>query len=102
MRSVDRVQRCLLLGVDRIYRGHHETDASDPKPTSAEVGNLRSLIAKARVLTRITPVTQPPRRHAPPRSIPWLPSLRKGKERVQSTSGPPAYCRRGGSGRRPI
>jgi hypothetical protein len=24
------VRKCLLLGVDRTYRGHHETDAFDP------------------------------------------------------------------------
>jgi len=35
MRSADRVRRCLLLGVDRTYRGHHETDAIDPKRTSS-------------------------------------------------------------------
>src|SRR5216683_7217781 len=34
-RSADRVRRCLLLGVDRTCRGHHETDAIDPKQTSA-------------------------------------------------------------------
>jgi hypothetical protein len=33
MRSADRVRRCLLLGVDRTYRGHHETDAFDSKQT---------------------------------------------------------------------
>src|ERR1700676_1857076 len=37
MRSADRVRRCLLLGVDRTYRGHHETDAVDPKRTFAPV-----------------------------------------------------------------
>src|SRR5712664_2753697 len=31
MRSADRVRKCLLLGVDRTYRGHRESDASDPK-----------------------------------------------------------------------
>src|SRR5450631_2488426 len=30
MRSTDRVRKCLLFGVDRTYRGHHETDALDP------------------------------------------------------------------------
>src|SRR5882762_1754760 len=30
MRSADRVRKCLLLGVDRTYRGHHENDAFDP------------------------------------------------------------------------
>jgi hypothetical protein len=30
MRSADRVRKCLLFGVDRTYRGHHETDAFDP------------------------------------------------------------------------
>src|SRR5258707_4505350 len=30
MRSVHLVQKCLLLGVDRRHRGHHETDAFDP------------------------------------------------------------------------
>jgi hypothetical protein len=57
------------MEVDRTYRGHHETDAFDPKPTSAEVVNLKTFIAKAHVLTRITPEMQPPRRRAPPRSI---------------------------------
>jgi hypothetical protein len=33
MRSADRVQKCLLFGVDRTYGGHHETDAIDPKRT---------------------------------------------------------------------
>ena len=27
MRSADRVRKRLMLGVDRTYRGHHETDA---------------------------------------------------------------------------
>jgi hypothetical protein len=31
MRSADRVRKCLLFGVDRTYRGHHETDAFDPE-----------------------------------------------------------------------
>jgi hypothetical protein len=30
MRSADRLQKCLLFGVDRTYLGHHETDAFDP------------------------------------------------------------------------
>jgi hypothetical protein len=34
MRSADRVRKCLLFGVDRTYRGDHETDAFDPKRTS--------------------------------------------------------------------
>jgi hypothetical protein len=33
LRSADWVRKCLLLGVDRTYRGHHETDAFDPKQT---------------------------------------------------------------------
>ena len=33
MRSADRVQKCLLLGVDQTYCGNRETDANDPKPT---------------------------------------------------------------------
>src|SRR5882762_11969662 len=33
MRSVDRVRKCLLFGVDRTYCGRHETDAFDPKQT---------------------------------------------------------------------
>src|SRR5450631_817982 len=36
MRSADRVHKCLLFEVDRTYRGHHETDAFDPKETSPE------------------------------------------------------------------
>src|SRR5260370_14883830 len=28
MRSADWVRKCLLFGVDRTYRGHHETDAN--------------------------------------------------------------------------
>jgi len=31
MRNADRVRKCLLFGVDRTYRGHHEIDAFDPK-----------------------------------------------------------------------
>src|SRR5580704_2021119 len=31
MRNDERVRKCLLLGVDRTYRGHHETDVIDPK-----------------------------------------------------------------------
>jgi hypothetical protein len=33
MRSANRARKCLLFGVDRTYRGHHETDAFDPKRT---------------------------------------------------------------------
>jgi len=33
LRSADRVRKCLLFGVDRTYRKHHETDAFDPKQT---------------------------------------------------------------------
>src|ERR1700704_1602018 len=33
MRSVDRVRKCLLFGVDGTYCGRHETDAFDPKRT---------------------------------------------------------------------
>jgi hypothetical protein len=33
MRSADRVRKCLLFGVDRTYRRHHETDAFDPTRT---------------------------------------------------------------------
>jgi hypothetical protein len=33
MRSSDRVRKCLLFGVDRTYRGHHKTDATDPERT---------------------------------------------------------------------
>jgi hypothetical protein len=33
LRSADRVRKCLLIRVDRTYRRHHETDASDPKRT---------------------------------------------------------------------
>jgi hypothetical protein len=33
MRSADRVRKCLLFGVDPTHRGHHESDAFDPKPT---------------------------------------------------------------------
>jgi|HubBroStandDraft_6_1064221.scaffolds.fasta_scaffold53056_3 hypothetical protein len=35
MRSADRIQKCLLFGVDRTYRRHYETDAFDPFRTSA-------------------------------------------------------------------
>ena len=34
MRSADRARQCLLQGLDRTYRGRHETDAFDPKATS--------------------------------------------------------------------
>jgi hypothetical protein len=30
MRSGDGARQCLMFGVDRTYRGHHETDAFDP------------------------------------------------------------------------
>ncbi len=33
MRSADRIQKCLLFGVDRTYRGNRESDASDPEQT---------------------------------------------------------------------
>jgi hypothetical protein len=33
MRSADKLQKCLMLGADQTYRGHHETDAFDPKRT---------------------------------------------------------------------
>src|SRR5580704_1000797 len=33
MRSADWFRKCLLLGVDRTYRGHHEADAIDPERT---------------------------------------------------------------------
>ena len=36
MRSADRVRKCLLFGVDRTDRGHHETDAFDPEQTLAD------------------------------------------------------------------
>ena len=34
MRSADRIQKCLLFGVDRTYRRHVLNDALDPKRTS--------------------------------------------------------------------
>ena len=40
MRSADRVQRFLLLGVDRTCLGHHETDANDPNRTFASFAGL--------------------------------------------------------------
>src|SRR5271156_4459099 len=40
MRSGDRVRKCLLFGVDRTYRGHHETDANDPKADIVELAKL--------------------------------------------------------------
>jgi hypothetical protein len=33
MRSADRVRKRLMLGVDRTYVGHHESDANDPEAT---------------------------------------------------------------------
>jgi hypothetical protein len=42
MRSADRVRKCLLFGVDRTYRGHHETDASDPNRTSRTAYSITS------------------------------------------------------------
>lgn len=30
-RSADRVRKRLMLGVDRTYDGHHESEANDPK-----------------------------------------------------------------------
>src|ERR1700730_8749472 len=43
MRSADRVQKCLLFGVDRTCRGHHETDANDPMQTYVGDGRLAAL-----------------------------------------------------------
>jgi len=40
MRSADRARKCLLSGVDRTYRRHHETDAFDPKRTW-RMGHIR-------------------------------------------------------------
>jgi len=59
MRSADRVRKCLLFGVDRTYRGHHETDAVDPKPTSAQVdkGPSTNLCLKSQRLA-VTSVDQ--------------------------------------------
>jgi hypothetical protein len=37
MRTADRVPKCLLLGVDRTYRGHHEPDAFGTTRTSQRV-----------------------------------------------------------------
>jgi class 3 adenylate cyclase len=31
MRSADRVQKCLLFGIDRTYRRHVLNDANDPE-----------------------------------------------------------------------
>jgi hypothetical protein len=42
MRSADWVRKCLLFGVDRTYRGHHETDANDPKRRMADPLSLES------------------------------------------------------------
>ncbi|MEA2909993.1 MAG: hypothetical protein QOJ15_2074, partial [Bradyrhizobium sp.] len=33
MRSADRIQKCLLFGVDRTYRRHVLNDANDPEQT---------------------------------------------------------------------
>jgi hypothetical protein len=40
MRSADKLQKCLMLGVDRTYDGHHETDAFDPGQTSRTAFSL--------------------------------------------------------------
>jgi hypothetical protein len=42
MRSADRIQKCLLFGVDRTYRRHHETDAFDPTQTSRTAYSITS------------------------------------------------------------
>jgi hypothetical protein len=48
MRSADRVQKCLLFEVDRTYRGHHESDAFDPKADVAEQFDSGQLANPAR------------------------------------------------------
>jgi hypothetical protein len=40
-RSPDRFRKCLLFGVDRTYRGHHESDVFDPKRSWAAWPNRR-------------------------------------------------------------
>jgi hypothetical protein len=40
MRSADWIRKCLLFGVDRTYRGHHEADAFDPERTCHKMGQL--------------------------------------------------------------
>jgi hypothetical protein len=44
MRNADRVGKCLLFGVDRTYRGHRETDASDPKRTPPRLDLLIDVV----------------------------------------------------------
>jgi hypothetical protein len=60
MRSAHRVRKCLLLGVDQTYRGHHETDAFDPKRTSCDV-RLRAAI---RGIAYISAPGRPRRRYS--------------------------------------
>ena len=43
LRSADRVQKRPMLGVDRTYDGHHESDANDPKRTFSDVDRLKLL-----------------------------------------------------------
>jgi hypothetical protein len=43
-RVADRVRRCLLFEVDRTYRGHHETDAFDPKRTPPRLDLLIDVV----------------------------------------------------------
>jgi hypothetical protein len=37
MRSANRAGKCLVFGVGRTYRGHHETDATDPKRACSQL-----------------------------------------------------------------
>src|SRR5882757_9643395 len=43
MRSADRVQKCLLFGVDRTYRRQVLNDANDPQPTWRRRSLIRSI-----------------------------------------------------------
>ena len=47
LRSADRILKRLILGVNRTYDGHHETDASDPKRTFDLAFALRVLSLQA-------------------------------------------------------
>jgi hypothetical protein len=47
MRSADRVQKCLLFGIDRAFRRHVLNDANDPNQTLGDP--IHSIVSSARV-----------------------------------------------------
>jgi len=49
LRSADRVQKFLLFGVDRTYRGHYETDAVDPIETFVDASAAAAYEGRAKI-----------------------------------------------------